>query len=223
MRIPLLAIALLSIAPCAAQVCNGTIEYMSAYGACAPVVQPRFVGRIAVEGATDTVWYSVRQAGYDTVWAKVSSGWIEYVNDSCARERIVKYRLCDPTKPDTLYFEAFTNMNKNAVMPVNWRRVVGIRFTNLNLTKLPPDYERIAYLVNDATGVRFMPDGRWKMASGVYCSQFPAASTWKTAGIIPSASITFPAPVDIAYFLGRTANGAALQFECEAMQVLFMP
>lgn len=221
----LLIVALLTSGYASAQYCPGTIEYMSAYGPCSQIVQPQFVGRIAIEGS-DTSWYSEPSTGTQTVWAKVSSGWIEYMNDdSCARERIVKYRPCDPTKPDTLTFLAFTNTNKNFVQAVDWKRATQIRFTNLRITKLPPDYQRIAYLVNDNTGVRFMPDGRWKMPTpaNTYCTQFPAASTWLQAGVIPVATITFPAPVDIAYFLGKTSSGAALQFEAETMQVLVMP
>lgn len=213
----------LSFGLCAAQDCPGTIEYMTDYGPCGKVVVPRFVVRAAIEG-TDSSWYGVAGTAKDTVWAKVSWGWIEHLNDdSCARERFVKYRPCDPTKPDTLRFVNVVNSNRNHVETVDWRRVVGLRFTDLRLTNLPPSYERIVYPVGDNTGVRFMPDGRWKMSNGTYCTQTPPPATWMQSGVIPLATITFPAPIDISHFLGKTSSGAALRFEAATMEVLAMP
>lgn len=208
---------------CDAQDCPGTIEYMTGYGPCGKVVVPRFVVRASIEGV-DTSWYGTAGTARDTVWAKVSWGWIEHLNDdSCARERFLKYRPCDPSKPDTLRFVNVVNTDRNHVEAVDWRKVVGLRFTNLRLTKLPPAYERIVYPVGDNTGVRFMPDGRWKMSNGTYCGQYPDANTWKSGAVMPVATISFPAPVDIAYFLGRTSSGSSLQFEASSMQVIYMP
>lgn len=219
LALPILLAALAS----SAQDCPGVIEYMTGYGPCGRVSVPRFVVRAAVE-AVDTAWYATAGNGRDSVWAKVAWGWIEHTNDTiCPRERYVRYMPCDPTKPDTINFGAFANTNRNYIQAVDWKRVVQLRFTGMRITKLPPDYQRIAYLVADNTGVRFMPDGRWKMPSGTYSTQYPDANTWKSGAVMPVATINFPSPVDIAYFLGRTSSGSSLQFEAASMQVIYMP
>ena len=213
----------LGILSATAQECPGVIEYMTGFGPCGRVSVPRFIVRAAIEGV-DTSWYGTAGTDKDSVWAKVAWGWIEHSNDSlCPRERYVRYMPCDPTQPDTIRFSTFVNTNRNYVQTVDWKRVVQLRFTDMRITKLPPDYQRVAYLVGDNTGVRFMPDGRWKMSNGTYCGQYPDANTWKSGAVMPVATISFPAPVDIAYFLGRTSSGSSLQFEAATMEVLAMP
>lgn len=203
--------------------CDGVIEYWNDYGRCLPVVVPEFEVRMAWEGS-DTHWYAVERVARDTVWMKSAWAWVEHVNDSiCPRERMVKYKPCNPSVPDTLRFVNVLNTDRNRIEVVDWRRVFGLRFTNLRLMKLPPAYERIVYPVGDNTGVRFMPDGRWKMSNGTYCTQTPPPATWMAPGIIPLATITFPTTIDVSHFLGKTSSGAAILFEAQTMEVLVMP
>lgn len=222
LALPFLLAALAS----SAQDCPGVIEYWTAYGRCKPVVVPEFEVRYAVEGV-DTQWYASASAARDTAWMKEAWAWIEHVNDSvCPRERVVRYKPCDPAIPDTLTYTGLVNSDPNRSLAVDWRQVISIRFINLRILSLPPNYKRIAYLAGgDVTGVRFMPDGRWKMPapSNAYCAQSPAPSAWLLPAVIPEATIAFPSPVDIVYYLGRTSSGAAWQYQADKVQVLLKP
>lgn len=224
MRSALLAVAMLASAFCSAQEpCYGDVGLYSPLGPCLKVAVPRFEVRIRVMGARDTAWYAVPGDAVDSVWARTANAWIQPADSAtCERDLITRYVPCDPSDPEVAErFLLFANEDRNAVIEVDWREVVEIRFRNLRMLHLPPNYERIAYLsATDANGLRILPDGRWRMPGGAYCQQEPAPAEWLKPGVIAQASIRLPSPTDFRYFLSKSSNGAALRFSAELIEIV---
>lgn len=111
----------------------------------------------------------------------------------------------------------YSNTDPNRSVPVIWKGVKRIRFTNLRVDSVP-NFQRIAYRdAADTAGLRVDGTGRWKSPLGPNCTQSPAAFV---PGTYPTAEIILPIATDFAFFLANRSNGAAWLFSADRIEVL---
>lgn len=133
----------------------------------------------------------------------------------------IETQACSTTPPPSggliASFDNYANTDPNRSVPVAWKGVKRIRFTNLKVNSAP-NFQRLAYRdAADTAGLRVTTSGLWRTPTGQNCQQNPAAFN---PGTYATAEIILPTPQDFAFFLANRSNGTAWLFSADRIEVL---
>ncbi len=133
----------------------------------------------------------------------------------------IETQACSTTPPTSggviASFDNYANTDPNRSVPVAWKGVKRIRFTNLKVNSTP-NFQRLAYRdAADTAGLRVTTSGLWRTPSNQNCQQSPAAFN---VGTYPTAEIILPTAQDFAFFLANRSNGTAWLFSADRIEVL---
>lgn len=123
-----------------------------------------------------------------------------------------------PPPPVALYTKSPCN-NASPSTSIDIPNVVFKRIVLTNVTFTDPtfNYQRLVMELGGTTGVRILPDGRFRAPNGQYASQ--TTSPVVRGVLYPTLEITFSSPITSDRLFGIPGTGSAIRMTCSKLEL----